>query len=54
MSVLDDAINRRRLLAYGGLLKEIWTELREQEKVQDAEDDDVDMVHVDGVAQKTW
>lgn len=44
---LDNAISRRRLLAYGGLLKEVWNELLIAGKVQDAEDDQADLVHVD-------
>lgn len=45
---LDGALSHRRLLAYGGLLKEVWNELQLQGKVQDAEDDKADLVHVDG------
>ncbi|MGG3928573.1 protein rep [Metabacillus fastidiosus] len=52
VSVLDSAMDRRRLLAYGGLLKEIWVELQNADKVQDVEDEDVDMVHVDGTPKE--
>lgn len=48
VNVLDSGLSRRRLVAYGGLLKEIWNELQEKGKVQDAEDDNADLVHVDG------
>ncbi|WP_338206320.1 protein rep [Parageobacillus thermoglucosidasius] len=47
VATLDMALSRRRLLAYGGLLKEVWNELQAQGKVQDVEDDHVDLVHVD-------
>ena len=47
VATLDMALSRRRLLAYGGLLKEVWNELQAQGKVQDVEDDQVDLVHVD-------
>lgn len=44
---LDGALARRRLFAYGGLLKEIWNELAALQKLQDIEDENVDLVHVD-------
>lgn len=47
VATLEIALLRRRLLAYGGLLKEVWNELQAQGKVQDVEDDNVDLVHVD-------
>lgn len=47
VSVLDTSLSSRRLLAYGGLLKEVWEELEAAGKVQDAEDDKADLVHVD-------
>lgn len=47
VAVLDDALARRRLLAYGGLLKEVWNELNESGKIQDVESENVDLVHVD-------
>lgn len=47
VSVLDTSLSSRRLLAYGGLLKEVWEELEAAGKVQDAEDENADLVHVD-------
>lgn len=47
VSTLDNALHRRRLLAYGGLLKETWNELQAVEKVQDAEEESSDLIHVD-------
>lgn len=43
---LDAALNRRRLNAYGGLLKKVWQQLREDGRVQDIDDENVDLVHV--------
>lgn len=48
VNVLDAGLSRRRLVAFGGLLKEVWNELQEKGKVQDAEDDNADLVHVEG------
>lgn len=48
VNVLDAGLSRRRLVAFGGFLKEIWNELQEKGKVQDAEDDNADLVHVEG------
>lgn len=48
VSTLDNGLSRRRLIAYGGLLKEVWNELQAEGKLQDAEDDKADLVHVDG------
>lgn len=45
--LLDRSLSRRRLLAYGGLLKDVWEELQLQGRVQDAEDDQADLIHVD-------
>lgn len=45
--VLDSALSRRRLLAFGGLLKEVWNDLQAEGKLQDLEDDHADLVHVD-------
>lgn len=42
--VFDSMLARRRLRAYGGLLKEIFHELLEEKKIQDVEDDDADLV----------
>lgn len=44
---LDNSISRRRLIAFGGLLKEVWTELQAAGKLDDLEDDNADLVHVD-------
>lgn len=44
---LDNALARRRLFAYGGLLKEIWNELAARGELQDIEDDKADLIHVD-------
>lgn len=44
---LDTALSRRRLLAFGGLLKEVWNDLQAEGKLQDIEDDNADLVHVD-------
>lgn len=44
---LDSAMSHRRFLAYGGLLKAVWQELQASGKVQDAESDSADLVHVD-------
>jgi len=44
---LDGALARRRLFAYGGLLRGIWNELAALQKLQDIEDENVDLVHVD-------
>lgn len=44
---LDTAISRRRLLAFGGLFKEVWSELQLQGKLDDLEADNADLVHVD-------
>lgn len=45
--ILDDSLSRRRLFAYGGLLKEVWQDLEAENQLQDVEDDSVDLVHVD-------
>lgn len=45
VEVLDAALAGRRLLAYGGLLKEVWQALEAVGKVDDTEDGD--LVHVD-------
>lgn len=42
----DKVLSRRRLKAYGGLLKEVWNRLKAEDKMQDVEDDDVDLVAV--------
>lgn len=47
VAVLDGSLSSRRLLAYGGLLKEVWEELERSGKVRDAEDEMADLVHVD-------
>jgi len=44
---LDTVLSRRRLLAFGGLLKEVWNDLQDEGKLQDIEDDKADLVHVD-------
>lgn len=43
---LDAAMRGRRFIAYGGLLKEIWQELRRSGRVQEVETESVDLVHV--------
>ena len=43
VSVLDSSLSRRRLLAYGGLLKDVWNELQ----LEDVEEDTADLVHAD-------
>lgn len=45
VGVLDNALRNRRLIAYGGLLKEIWSELEKRGKVSDVED--ADLVQID-------
>ncbi len=45
--VLDASLSRRRLLAFGGLLKEVWNDLQAEGKLDDVEDDQADLVHVD-------
>lgn len=40
---LDAALSRRRLIAFGGLMKDVWNELQ----LEDIEDDSVDLVHAD-------
>lgn len=49
VSVLMGALKGRRLLGWGGCLKTIWSELRKVGKVQDAEAEDADLVHVEDV-----
>lgn len=48
VETLDTALARRRLLGYGGLLKDIWSELAERGEVADAEDEAADLVSVNG------
>lgn len=48
VSTLDSALSGRRLLGYGGLLKDIWAELADRGEVVDAEDENADLVHVNG------
>lgn len=48
VSVLDASLARRRLFAYGGLLKDVWNELRAAGEVQDVEDEEADLIHVQG------
>lgn len=45
--VLDKSLARRRLTAYGGLLKEVWNDLQQKGQIDDAEDENADLVHVD-------
>lgn len=45
--ILDTSLARRRLVAYGGELKKALKILEEQGKIQDSEDDDANLVHVD-------
>lgn len=40
---LDASLSRRRLLAFGGLMKEVWEDLR----LADIEAEDVDLIHAD-------
>lgn len=49
--VLDSSLSRRRLNAFGGLLKEIWSELLKDGKVNDADADDADLVHADDLSK---
>ncbi|USG68549.1 protein rep (plasmid) [Brevibacillus ruminantium] len=42
----DLVLSRRRLKAYGGLLKEVWNRLQQEEKMVDPEADDADLVGV--------
>lgn len=44
---LDLSLSRRRLIAFGGLLKEVWLELEKEGVVQDADNEDTDLVHVE-------
>lgn len=44
---LDNSLSHRRLIAYGGEFKKALNLLEEQGKIQDSEDDDADLVHVD-------
>lgn len=50
VSILDRSLARRRLQAFGGLLKEVWKELQLQGKVSDADDEQADLIHVDDTA----
>lgn len=43
---LDTSLTHRRLVAYGGEFKKALKFLEEQGKIQDSEDDDADLVHV--------
>lgn len=45
--ILDSALSRRRLLAFGGLLKTVWSELRAEGKLDDIEDEQADLIHID-------
>ncbi|TCP70607.1 hypothetical protein [Baia soyae] len=49
---MDEAIKGRRFLGYTGLLKEIWMELKQDKVVQDAEDEIVDLVHVNDAPEE--
>ena len=40
---LDAALSRRRLIAFGGLMKDVWEDLQ----LADVESDDVDLIHAD-------
>lgn len=42
---LDKALAYKRLLGYGGLLKDIWKELKAEGKVEDVENEKVDLIH---------
>lgn len=46
VQILDEALARRRLIAFGGLMKEVWERLRIEGKMTDAESEEVDLVHV--------
>lgn len=46
--ILDHALANRRLFAYGGLLKDIWNELRASDRLQDVEDENADLIHIEG------
>ena len=45
VSVLDKALSYKRLLGFGGLLKDIWQELRDAGEVEDSEDENADLIH---------
>ena len=47
--ILFESLKGRRLLGWGGVLKDIWRELKSLGKVKDAEAEDVDMVHIEEV-----
>lgn len=47
VSLLDEVLAGRRLFAFGGLLKEVWNDLKASGEVEDAEDEQADLVHVD-------
>lgn len=49
--IMDNSLARRRLYAFGGLMKEIWNELKSEGRVADADDDSTDLVHVDDLSQ---
>jgi len=51
VGTLDRSLARRRLQAFGGLLKEVWNELQAEGKVSDADDDQADLIHVDDTSQ---
>ncbi|MGR5965153.1 protein rep [Bacillus cereus] len=46
VQTLDEALARRRLIAFGGLMKEVWERLRIEGKMVDAESEEVNLVHV--------
>lgn len=47
VSLLNAVLSHRKLYHFGGLLKEIWEEQKAEGKLQDAEDEDADLVHAD-------
>ncbi|MCM3625650.1 protein rep [Brevibacillus borstelensis] len=47
VATLDDSLARRRLYAFGGLLKEVFARLEAEGKIKHADDPDADLVHVE-------
>lgn len=43
--LLDGVLHGKRLIAYGGFLKEIYNDLKSEDKIQDIESDDADLIH---------
>lgn len=45
---LHKRLQHRRLFAFGGILKDIWEYLKNQQKITDIESEDADLINVDG------